>query len=48
MNYQNKMNVLHSHFNILFNTVNVTNFAIPLFTYYNMDMAWYIEHKINM
>jgi hypothetical protein len=47
-NYQNKMNVLHSHFNILFHTINVTNFAIPLLTCYNVDMAQHIEHEINI
>jgi hypothetical protein len=42
------MNMLHLHFNILFNTINVTNFAIHLFTCYNMDMACYIEHGLSM
>jgi hypothetical protein len=37
--YQNKMSILHLHFNILLNTINVTNFVIHLFTCYNMDMA---------
>jgi len=40
------MRVLHLHFKFLFNIINVTNFAIPLFTCYNMDMTGYIEHGI--
>jgi hypothetical protein len=42
------INILHLHFNILLNTINVNNFAIHLFSCYDMDMAWYIEHGLNM
>jgi hypothetical protein len=42
------MNVLHLHFNILLNIINVTNFVIHLFICYNMDMALYIEHGLSM
>jgi hypothetical protein len=38
-NYHNNMKILHLHLKTLFNTINVTNFAISLFTCYNMDMA---------
>jgi hypothetical protein len=33
--YQNKMSILHLHFNTLLNTINAVNFAILSFTYIN-------------
>jgi hypothetical protein len=42
------MNILHLHFNILLNTITVTNYVIHMFICYNIDMAWYIEHGLNM